>query len=49
MDREGGLVVVVAPFWGCAHGPRNFRKVQNPAPLVRARASGWGAGSPIPR
>ena len=27
---------------GCAHGPRNFRKIQNPAPLVRARAVGLG-------
>jgi hypothetical protein len=36
------LVIAVAPFWGCAHGPRNFRKVQNPAPLVRARAVGLG-------
>jgi hypothetical protein len=35
-------VIVVAPFWGCAHGPRNFGKVQNPAPLVRARAVGLG-------
>ena len=36
------LVIVVAPFLGCAHGPRNFRKVQSPAPLVRARAVGLG-------
>jgi hypothetical protein len=36
------LVIVVAPSWGCAHGPRNFRKVQSPAPLVRARAVGLG-------
>ena len=35
-------MIVVAPFWGCAHGPRNFRKVENPAPLVRARAVGLG-------
>jgi HEAT repeats len=35
-------VIVVAPSWGCAHGPRNFRKVQSPAPLVRARAVGLG-------
>jgi hypothetical protein len=35
-------VIVVAPFWGCAHGPRNSRKVQNPPPLVRARAVGLG-------
>ena len=36
------LVIVVAPFWGCAHGPRSFRKVQSQAPLVRARAVGLG-------
>jgi hypothetical protein len=36
------LAIVVAPSWGCAHGPRNFRKVQSPAPLVRARAVGLG-------
>ncbi len=35
-------MIVVAPFWGCAHGPRNFRKVQNSPPLVRARAVGLG-------
>jgi hypothetical protein len=40
------LVIVVAPFWGCAHGPRNFRKVQNPAPLVRARAVSLGRRVP---
>jgi hypothetical protein len=36
------VVIVVAPFLGCAHGPRNFRKVKDPAPLVRARAVGLG-------
>jgi hypothetical protein len=35
-------VIVVAPFLGCAHSPRNFRKVKDPAPLVRARAVGLG-------
>jgi hypothetical protein len=35
-------VILVAPFLGCAHGPRNFRKVKDPAPLVRARAVGLG-------
>ena len=39
-------MAVVAPFWGCAHGPRNFRKIQNPAPLVRARAVGLGRRQP---
>ncbi len=37
------LVAVVAPSWGCAHGPRSFRKVEDPAPMVRARAIGLGA------
>ncbi len=36
------LVVVVAPFWGCAHGPRTVRKNQYPPPLVRARAASLG-------
>jgi len=36
------LVAAVAPFWGCAHGPRRFGKIENPAPLVRARAVGLG-------
>jgi hypothetical protein len=35
-------VAAVAPFWGCAHGPRRFGKIQHPAPLVRARAVGQG-------
>jgi hypothetical protein len=43
------LVIVVAPIWGCAHGPRSFRKVQNPAPLVRARAVGLGRRQPDSR
>jgi hypothetical protein len=34
------LLAAIAPIWGCAHGPRSFRKVRNPAPLVRARAVG---------
>lgn len=42
-------MIVVAPFWGCAHGPRNFRKVQSPAPLVRARAIGLGRRQPDSR
>ena len=32
----------MTPLWGCAHGPRSFRKIQSPAPLVRARAVGLG-------
>ncbi len=34
--------IALTQCWGCAHGPRNFRKIQNPAPLVRARAVGLG-------
>jgi hypothetical protein len=44
------LLTAVTPFWGCAHGPRSFRKVQSPSPLVRARAVGLGrqqAGSRV--
>ncbi len=35
-------LIVLTQSWGCAHGPRNFRKIQNQAPLVRARAVGLG-------
>ena len=40
------LIGAVAPVWGCAHGPRNFRKVNSPVPLVRARAVGLGRRQP---
>jgi hypothetical protein len=40
------LVAAVAPFLGCAHGPRRFGKIQHPAPLVRARAVGLGSRQP---
>lgn len=43
------LVIMVSPFWGCAHGPRSFRKIQSPAPLVRARAVGLGRRQPDSR
>ena len=36
------LAAASAPIWGCAHGPRSFREVQNQAPVVRARAVGLG-------
>jgi hypothetical protein len=36
------LLAAIATGWGCAHGPRSFQKVDNPAPLVRARAVGLG-------
>jgi hypothetical protein len=38
--RGAILLVAVGPLSGCAHGPRSFRKVDNPSPLVRARAVG---------
>ena len=41
--------VLAAPFWGCAHGPRSFRKVQNQAPFVRARAVGLARRQPDSR
>ncbi len=31
---------------GCAHGPRRFEKIENPAPMVRARAVGLGTRHP---
>jgi hypothetical protein len=37
---RGLVAAVLAPLWGCAHGPRSFREVQNQAPFVRARAVG---------
>ncbi len=40
------LMAAVAPLWGCAHGPRRFEKIENPAPLVRARAIGLGRRQP---
>jgi hypothetical protein len=36
------LLAVIAFDCGCAHGPRSFQKVDNPVPLVRARAVGLG-------
>ena len=39
-------MAALAPVWGCASGPRNSPKVQNPAPLVRARAVGLGRRQP---
>jgi HEAT repeats len=36
------LLAAIAADWGCAHGPRNFQKVDSPVPLVRARAVGLG-------
>jgi hypothetical protein len=43
---SAGLVAAMAPFWGCAHGPRRFGKIEHPAPLVRARAVGLALRQP---
>ena len=40
------LVAAAVPSSGCAHGPRRFGKIENPAPLVRARAVGLGRRQP---
>jgi hypothetical protein len=34
---------------GCGLGPRTFRKIQHPAPVVRARSIGQGEGQPDAR
>ncbi len=49
MGRWIGTVVLaaaMAPSWGCAHGPRRFRKIESAAPVVRARAVGVGGRTP---
>jgi hypothetical protein len=49
MDRRDAAVAVIALLAscsGCGLGPRNFRKISHPAPLVRARAIGQGSGLP---
>jgi hypothetical protein len=49
MGRLDSAVVVIAllcSFSGCGLGPRNFRNISHPAPLVRARAVSLGAGRP---
>ncbi len=38
--------VILASCAGCRLGPRNFRKITHPAPLVRARAMSLGYGQP---
>jgi hypothetical protein len=40
------LVLAMAACAGCGLGPRNFRQIQHPAPLVRARSIGLGEGRP---
>jgi hypothetical protein len=41
-----GLLVLLCSAAGCGLGPRNFRKINHPAPLVRARAISLGYGQP---
>jgi len=41
IGRFGGVAVLavgLSPCWGCGLGPRRFGPIQEPAPLVRARA-----------
>jgi hypothetical protein len=38
------IVVAVTPCWGCGMVSRNFPKMQDPAPVVRARAIGQHDG-----
>lgn len=42
--RSLGLLVLIAA--GCSLGPRQFRDVNDPAPLVRARAAGLSEERP---
>ena len=48
MTRRGRwmLVGLLAVGPGCSIAPRDFRGLNNPAPLVRARAVGLGRGLP---
>jgi hypothetical protein len=39
-------MIAPALVGGCAHGPRSFRKIEHPAPLVRARAVGLAGRQP---
>jgi hypothetical protein len=40
------VILLLGSGWGCGLGPRNFRKITHPAPLVRARAMSLGYGAP---
>ena len=40
------LAALLAPSWGCAHGPKRFEKIASTAPVVRARAVGLSAQKP---
>jgi len=43
----GMLIGILGASLGCGLGPRNFRKIQHPSPLVRARALSLGDRRPI--
>ncbi len=40
------VIAIPASISGCGLGPRNFRKITHPAPLVRARAMSLGYQQP---
>jgi hypothetical protein len=40
------VIPLLTAISGCGLGPRNFRKITHPAPLVRARAMSLGYGQP---
>ncbi len=40
------IAILTSTISGCGLGPRNFRKITHPAPLVRARAMSLGYGQP---
>jgi hypothetical protein len=40
------VAATMVPCWGCGLAPHDFRKIQHPAPLVRARAVGLGGREP---
>ncbi len=46
LDAAVALIALLTFCSGCGLGPRNFRKINHPAPLVRARAIGLGSGKP---
>ncbi|MGC8641600.1 MAG: HEAT repeat domain-containing protein [Isosphaeraceae bacterium] len=43
LDAAVTLIVLLISCSGCGLGPRNFRKINHPAPLMRARAIGLGS------
>ena len=46
LDAAAAVIVLLTSCSGCGLGPRNFRKINHPAPLVRARAVSLGSGRP---